>query len=126
MINYSIIIPHKNCSDLLKRCVDSIPERDDVQIIVVDDNSDEGKKPLLQDRIGLEVVLLDDLQAKGAGKARNVGLELANGEWVIFADSDDFFHKSFWGNVDDYVEDKTVDIRYFCVDSVDSDTLKPI
>jgi glycosyltransferase involved in cell wall biosynthesis len=48
MYNYSFIIPHKNCPDLLQRCVDSIPDRDDVQVIVVDDNSDEGKKPALE------------------------------------------------------------------------------
>lgn len=41
MINYSIIIPHKNISSLLRRCLDSIPERDDLEIIVVDDNSNE-------------------------------------------------------------------------------------
>ena len=39
MINYSIIIPHKNIPNLLQRCLDSIPNREDVQIIVVDDNS---------------------------------------------------------------------------------------
>jgi glycosyltransferase involved in cell wall biosynthesis len=38
-INYTIIIPHKNIPDLLKRCLDSIPEQDDRQVIVVDDNS---------------------------------------------------------------------------------------
>jgi len=43
MINYSIIIPHKNTPDLLQKCIDSIPHREDVQIIVVDDNSDEDK-----------------------------------------------------------------------------------
>ena len=37
---YSIIIPHKNIPKLLQRCLDSIPERDDVQVIIVDDNSD--------------------------------------------------------------------------------------
>ena len=45
MIVYSFIIPHKNCPVLLNRCLDSIPIRDDVQIIVVDDNSDVDKKP---------------------------------------------------------------------------------
>ena len=39
MINYSIIIPHYNIPDLLGRCIKSIPEREDVQVIVVDDNS---------------------------------------------------------------------------------------
>ena len=43
MINFSFIIPHKNTPDLLQKCLDSIPRRDDVQIIVVDDNSDADK-----------------------------------------------------------------------------------
>ena len=38
-IVYSVIIPHKDIPCLLQRCLDSIPPRDDVQIIVVDDNS---------------------------------------------------------------------------------------
>ena len=57
--NYSFIIPHKNCPDLLQRCVDSIPERDDVQVIVVDDNSDNEKKPALKERKNLQVIPLD-------------------------------------------------------------------
>ncbi len=44
---HSFIIPHKNCLVLLNRCLDSILTRDDVQIIVVDDNSDVDKKPTL-------------------------------------------------------------------------------
>ena len=41
IINYSIIIPHKNTPNLLQQCLDSIPYRDDIQIIVVDDNSED-------------------------------------------------------------------------------------
>ena len=40
-MNYSIIIPHKNTPDLLKRCINSIPVRKDLEIIIVDDNSSE-------------------------------------------------------------------------------------
>lgn len=39
-MNYSIIIPHKNSTKLLQRCLDSIPFRDDLEVIIVDDNSD--------------------------------------------------------------------------------------
>ena len=39
-INFSIIIPTKNIPDLLQRCLESIPQRSDIEIIVVDDNSD--------------------------------------------------------------------------------------
>ena len=41
-IKYSIIIPHYNTPELLLRCVTSIPERNDIQIIVVDDNSPDA------------------------------------------------------------------------------------
>jgi glycosyltransferase involved in cell wall biosynthesis len=44
MINYSFIIPHHNSPKLLERCLNSIPQRDDIEIIVVDDNSDKEKK----------------------------------------------------------------------------------
>ena len=36
---YSIIIPHYNLPKLLRRCLQSIPEREDVQVIVVDDSA---------------------------------------------------------------------------------------
>ena len=37
--NYSVIIPHYNIVPLLERCLKSIPDREDIQIVVVDDNS---------------------------------------------------------------------------------------
>ena len=38
----SIIIPHYNIPDLLEKLMSSIPKRDDIQIIVVDDHSDQN------------------------------------------------------------------------------------
>lgn len=110
--NYSFIIPHKNCPDLLQRCVDSIPERDDVQVIVVDDNSDEGKKPALKERKNLQVILLDAEHSKGAGRARNVGLKHAEGKWLLFADADDYYTDYLPTLLDKYVNDDTTDIVY--------------
>ena len=110
--NYSFIIPHKNCPDLLQRCVESIPERDDVQVIVVDDNSDDGKKPSLKERKNLQVILLDSLQSKGAGRARNVGLEHAKGKWLLFADADDYYKQGFIEILDEY-RNKEIDALYF-------------
>ena len=47
MINFSIIVPHKDIPFLLEDCLLSIPQRDDVQIIVVDDNSNNENKAKL-------------------------------------------------------------------------------
>ena len=94
MYKFSIIIPHKNTPDLLQRCLDSIPCRDDVQIIVVDDNSDADKVdfdhfPGIDDQ---RVEVYFTKKGKGAGYARNVGMSHAKGEWLIFADADDYFY----------------------------------
>ena len=122
--NYSFIIPHKNCPDLLQRCVDSIPEREDIQIIVVDDNSEEGKKPLLKERKNLQVILLDAEHSKGAGRARNVGLEHAEGKWLLFADADDYYKEGFLNVLDKY-KGSDLDVLYFNAESVNSKTLMP-
>ena len=85
-ITYSFIIPHKNCPDLLQRCVNSIPRRDDVQIIVVDDDSDptivNWNEFQFDDDKCIELVLTKGGQ--GAGAARNEGLKRAVGKWILF------------------------------------------
>lgn len=111
MLNYTIIIPHKNCPDLLERCVCSIPEREDVQVIVVDDNSDADKKPQLS-RKDVEVILLDAEHSKGAGRARNVGLQHAKGKWLLFADADDFYTDFISKILDKYACDEATEIVY--------------
>lgn len=123
LINYSFIIPHHNTPDLLQRCIDSIPERDDIQIIVVDDNSDEGKKPKIV-RDDVQIYLLNSDQSKGAGRARNIGIEKAKGKWLLFADSDDFFSEEMYEIISEY-SNSSYDMIMFKANSVDSETLLP-
>lgn len=125
-INYTIIIPHKNIPNLLQRCLDSIPRRDDIQIIVVDDNSDPDKVdfehfPGIGEKC-VEVYLTKE--GRGAGYARNVGLKHAKGKWLLFADADDFYTPNAWQNFDIYMH-LDVDIIYFSICCVDTVTLLP-
>ncbi|MDD2494970.1 MAG: glycosyltransferase family 2 protein [Tissierellia bacterium] len=126
-ISYSIIIPHKNIPDLLKRCIDSIPQRDDIQVIVVDDNSDQDlvDLSLLTDLNRPYIEIYYNKEGKGAGFARNIGLTKAKGKWIIFADSDDFFNESLNESMDKY-KDSKFDMVFFRSNSVDSDSLMPI
>lgn len=126
MINFTIVIPHKNIPELLVRCLNSIPIRDDVQVIVVDDNSDDTdtyfeKFPELL-RPNVELYLTKE--GKGAGYARNIGLEHSKGEWLLFADSDDMFTEYFDEILDEILKDKDSDILYFDVESRDSVTMQ--
>ena len=111
IINYSFIIPHHNSPSLLNRCINSIPIRDDIEIIVVDDNSDVEKCPqIVRDNVNL--LFLNAEQTRGAGKARNVGLEHARGKWLLFADADDYYSENIDFVLDKYI-DKVCDVIYF-------------
>lgn len=125
-MNFTIIIPHKNTPVLLERLIKSIPIRDDLEIIVVDDGSDfkvvDFDKFPCRDRENLQLIL--NRESHGAGFARNCALPLAKGKWIMFADSDDFFNQGFNDFLDEYI-DSEADIIYFNANSVDTDTYEP-
>ena len=126
MIRYTVIIPQRDCATLTKRCLESIPIRDDIEIIVVDDNSknDEDLKTVEKDLNRKNLKVIYTKEGKGAGYARNVGLNEATGEWLIFSDADDFFSTNAFKVFDIYAE-KDNDYVAFSHKSVYSDTLEP-
>lgn len=121
---YSFIIPHRNSPELLNRCLNSIPQRGDIQIIVIDDNSDEDKKPNVS-RSDVELIFINSQNSRGAGKARNEGLAKAKGKWLLFPDCDDFYNDGFLGILDQY-KDKDIDVLYFNYDFLDGQFFKPL
>lgn len=125
--NFTVIIPHKNIPNLLQRCLDSLPQRDDLQVIVVDDNSDP-KKVDFEHFPGLNrpnTKVFFDKSGMGAGRARNIGLDnIGDTIWLFFADSDDFYNPILSEKMDEHMNDKA-DFIYFGIDSVYSETLEP-
>lgn len=125
-MNFTIIIPHRNIPVLLDRLIKSIPMRDDLEIIVVDDHSDadvvDFKHFPSRDRKNLSLIINNECH--GAGHARNCALPFAKGRWILFADSDDFFNPDFNAFLDEYVN-CNADIVFFNANSVDSETFEP-
>lgn len=119
-ISYTFIIPHHNSPELLNRCLDSIPEREDIQIIVVDDNSRQDARPCIN-RSDVEIIYIDAAKTKGAGRARNVGLKKAKGKWVLFADCDDYYSPNFIDVLDEY-KNQGIDVLYFNYNYIDETT----
>lgn len=123
--NYSFIIPHKNSPQLLQRCLNSIPRREDIQIIIVDDNSSPeilNCTEFLQikgSESNSSVKIIYTKEGKGAGYARNVGLRHATGKWLLFADADDFYVKDFINILDKKINTNS-DIIYFNVYGFDN------
>lgn len=122
-ITYTFIIPHRNSPNLLDRCLNSIPHRGDIQIIVVDDNSDEDKKPIECGRTEVEYIYISKEESKGAGRARNRGLERAKGRWLMFPDADDYYNVNFLDVLDRYKASSS-DIIYFNFEYRDGKTLE--
>lgn len=120
---YSVIIPHHNIPQLLHRCLQSVPCRDDVQIIVVDDKSDKCYLPVLKQMESffpwVSFIYLEE--GHGAGYARNIGLKKAIGKYVLFADADDFFMPCLNQVFNDYAK-YDYDIVFFNANSLDTDT----
>ena len=117
---YSFIIPHHNCPDMLNRLLSTIPMRDDIEIIVVDDNSDLCKKPKIS-RKDVQFIEIGPEETKGAGHARNVAMANATGKWYIFADSDDFFVDGFISVLDNYINSHN-DVIYYNYLRADAET----
>lgn len=119
----SIVIPHYNTPDTLLRLLQSIPMREDIEVIVVDDNSNIQLEELRQKIEGFSRVQFfrNDSGVKGAGASRNVALRKATGKWVLFADADDFFVEGFYEKLAPYLE-SDYDIVYFAPISIDDKT----
>ncbi|MGV2874165.1 glycosyltransferase family 2 protein [Colwellia sp. E150_009] len=120
MIKYSVIIPHYQDVLSLHKLLDTIPERSDIEIIVVDDKSSlpESQTKELKSRC---IYLENNTTVKSAGTCRNIGVTKATGDWLVFADSDDLFPEGAFTKFDAFNSGE-FDIVYFEVTSLNSST----
>lgn len=116
--NYSITITHYNSPDLLSRMLKSIPERDDIQVIVVDDASTEENKKKISKLSHRNLELIFTPENHGAGYERNVGFSYVKGKWLIACDCDDLFAKNAFDVLDRYI-DSSYDYICYCVTCLD-------
>lgn len=121
----SIIIPCYNASNHILRCLDSIlkSKDDDFEIILVNDGSTDHTLKVCEDlATRYKNIVVFDKPNGGASSARNMGISLAKGEYLMFLDSDDY-----WKSADCLLKikrkllDKTsIDIILFGVENFNS------
>lgn len=121
----SIIVPVYNVQDYLTACVNSITNICDMsttEIILINDGSTDSS-PQICDEIGKshDNIKVIHNENKGQGHARNIGLDIASGEYIYYLDSDDElssdFYNSFiasYGDGVDFVFTNVVEEKY-CV-----------
>ncbi len=99
-LRYSVIIPAYNAERTLRRCLDSIVNQlpEDAELLLINDGSDDGTEILCHayEKLYPQIRYIFK-QNGGVSSARNTGLEMALGDYVLFVDADDAV-------VDDYFQ----------------------
>jgi glycosyltransferase involved in cell wall biosynthesis len=100
MMKVSIVIPTHNQKEILAKALDYLIlqdyPKDQYEIIVVDDGSSDGTQEMVRSKMGSEVSWRYLYQKqRGPHFARNLGIEKAGGEIIIFVDSDIFAAPNF-------------------------------
>ena len=112
----TIVIPIYNAEKYLQKCLESIvPElrndKENLELILIDDGStDESSK--IYEKFYMENVRVVKNSNKGVSFSRNLGINLAKGEWILFIDADDIMNKNWYENVTK-LKQQDVDIIYF-------------
>lgn len=93
----SVIIPIYNSEKTLKKCIDSVINQSlkKIEIILINDGSTDGSKRICEEykKNNCKIKVIDK-KNEGVSSARNLGIELANGKYIIFIDSDDYIDKN--------------------------------
>lgn len=105
----SVIIPVYNCEKYIKGCVESLKKQtmpaDDFQIIFINDGSSDNGGAVCEDfaRQDKNIVYFAK-ENGGVSSARNKGLELAQGKYVMFLDADDTINTQCLKSIYDFFE----------------------
>lgn len=115
-IKISVIIPVFNKQEFLGNCIESVLNQSfkDYEIILIDDGSTDDS-PLICDNYGerYEFIHVFHRNNGGLGPARNFGIEIASGKYMLFLDSDDWFEKTTLEQLYYKAEKDNVDAVFF-------------
>lgn len=111
-VEVSIIVPVYNNEKYLKQCLNSIINQTfkDIEIILVDDGSTDKSASICDEYAKKDNrIIVVHGQNTGVSHARNIGIELSKGKYMIFCDSDD------------RIEDDFVEVHYKIINTKSTD-----
>jgi glycosyltransferase involved in cell wall biosynthesis len=93
----SVIVPVYNAAPYLRQCLESILAQTvgDIEVLTIDDGSTDGSAAICDEYAAMDSrVRATHVANAGVSAARNLGIDLARGEYVSFVDADDTLHPS--------------------------------
>ncbi|MBQ0269507.1 MULTISPECIES: glycosyltransferase family 2 protein [Providencia] len=110
----SVIVPVYNSSDFILDTINSILAPDDyhIEIVVVDDGSTDNTLDLLDEYCKFnQLIRIISVPNGGVSRARNIGIENAQGEFICFLDSDDQLETEFFSILINNARKNNVDVQ---------------
>ena len=114
---FSIIIAAYNIQDYIERAIESIEQQkfQNIEVIVVNDCSTDKTGEKVQDMCTKynNIIYVEHEENKRAGGARNTGLRIAQGEYIVFLDGDDYLaNNDVLQKLDQVIGKDIVDVIY--------------
>ena len=115
-MKYSVIIPVYNAAKTVRRCLDSLLGQlgEDAEILLINDGSTDESGEICRDYAQqYDCVRYCEKENGGVSSARNMGLDMACGEYVLFVDSDDYVTDNFFSALERATADSPDYIQFF-------------
>ena len=106
-MDLSVIIVNYNVKHLLEQCIRTAikaSQKLDVELIVVDNNSQDGSQAMVRERFADEVILIENRDNPGFSKANNQGIAIAKGRYVLLLNPDTVVAEDTFERCFDFME----------------------
>lgn len=115
-MRYSIILPVYNAQATLRRCLDSIVNQPfaDYELLLINDGSTDSSDVICREyAAACPQIRCFSKENGGVSSARNMGLELAGGEYILFVDSDDYVAENYFSTIHESLLNAKPDLLMF-------------
>ena len=115
MVKLSVIIPYYKTRELTRKLLDSLKHQmtEEVEVIVIDDGCFEDWLEYYDIYKYSGWIKLIQQENGGVSKARNAGLEVAQGKYIAFIDSDDMIMPNYIETLLNLIDTRNEEIIYF-------------
>ncbi len=123
----SIVVTVYNIENYIKECLDSILCQDytDYEMIIIDDGSTDSSGDICDSYAG-EHVRVIHTENRGVSDARNAGIDVSRGKYILFVDGDDVMIRGHLKKIMLKVVDSDAPVTIFHIDAFDNVTGEPI
>lgn len=118
MPRFSVIIPCYNASSVIKRGLEALNNQTykDFEVIIVDDCSTDNSCEVVNtciEEMAIPIRLLKNEVNSGPGFSRNQGIKAAQGKYLCFLDSDDYFDTCYFEYLSKQIEETNSDVVFW-------------